>query len=504
MRPLISILQCSVHGALRSVGGSLNFEPIMAIICLVLLFSPSGLRSQAAPPAEGKEPVRLTLSECKRIGIERNPEIEVSRAQVDQSEGLVIQAKSNLYPTLNLTANVVRSNKLPEFNASAPTLFPSSMPLANASGGVVPGMPSHVHMLGFPGFDFTNTREDNIYLIKLESQYPLYTGGKIKLGIKAAELNVRSADEGVRYKRNEILYNIEQAFYGVLLGQEIKKVIDDAYATMEAHYFQVKAFYNEGLASNLNVVKVEAALASIRPQQVQANNGLRLARLRLNNLLNIDLDTPVEAVGSLKYERHELALPEDLYAQAIATRPEMRSAKINQEMTSISLEVAKSNAYPTVALFANYSWDKGQEIPPNDKIWFDGWQAGAVATVPLFDGLETKGMVEEVEAQFRQVEHGKRALELGIRTQVQAAILTLRAAEERIVAEQANVEAASKNHDVAKARYAVGLATNIDVMDAQTQLMQAKGQYLTAVHDYILAWAQLQAALGMPEEKEQP
>jgi len=154
-----------------------------------------------------------------------------------------------------------------------------------------------------------------------------------------------------------------------------------------------------------------------------------------------------------------------------------------------------------VALFANYSWDRGQELPPNDKIWREGWQAGAVASVPLFDGLETKGKVDEAAAQLRQVEQGKRALALGIRTQVQQAILALRAAEERIEAEQANVVAANKNHEVAKARYGVGLATNLDVMDAQTQLMQAKAQYLAAVHDHILAWTQLQAALGMPEER---
>ncbi len=54
---------------------------------------------------------------------------------------------------------------------------------------------------------------------------------------------------------------------------------------------------------------------------------------------------------------------------------------------------------------------------------------------------------------------------------------------------------------MAKARYSVGLATNLDVMDAQTQLTQARAQRLQAVYEYNLAWIQLQAAIGMPDEE---
>ena len=107
--------------------------------------------------------------------------------------------------------------------------------------------------------------------------------------------------------------------------------------------------------------------------------------------------------------------------------------------------------------------------------------------------------IREAEAMVAQSRSGKRALELGIRTQVQEAVLRIEAAEEKIEAQEANIGAARKSLEVSEARYSVGLATNLDVMDAQTQLMQAKIQYLSAVYQHKLAYAQLQAALGMPE-----
>jgi outer membrane protein TolC len=185
----------------------------------------------------------------------------------------------------------------------------------------------------------------------------------------------------------------------------------------------------------------------------------------------------------------------------MANRPEMRTMRLRREMARRYYDIQLANAYPTVALFANYSWNRGQDMPPNDKTWRDGYQAGVAVSVPLFDGRATEGKVAEAEAMLVQVERGMEALDLGVRTQVRQSLLALKAAEEKVAAEDANVAAAQKNHEVAKARYGVGLATNLEVMDAQTQLTRVRAQRLQAVYEYNLAWIQLQAASGMPDEE---
>ncbi len=470
---------------------------VTAMTLIGVMLMSGAPRSEVAPPADVQEPVRLTLDQCIALGLEQNPELMMTKSQVDQAKGQTMQAKAGKLPTVRLSANAVRSNTLPEFATGAPTYF------ATGIGEVSPGgpisSPAHIHMIAFPGIEMTNTREGDIYGVKVEAQYALYAGGRIKNGIKAAELNEKAADEAVRQKKDELIFNIQQAFYGVLLTQQVVKVMDEAYATAAAHLRQVRAFYGQGLVSNLDVLNVESALAAIKPQQIDARNANELAKLGLKNLLNIDLATPIEAVGELNYEPHELPLPEDLYAQGLADRPEMRIITLRKQMAQTLLQIKKAGAYPTVGLFANYQWNRGQELPPSDKIWRDGYQAGAAVSVPLFDGRSTEGGVEEAQAQVAQVEQGQRALELGVKTQIQQAVLNLRSAEEKITAQQANVDAAGKNHEVAKARYAVGLASNLDVMDAQQKLSQAKVQYLSAVHDYDLAWFQLQAALGQPQ-----
>lgn len=467
----------------------------VSAVALILFFSLTApLGAQTPVPTATTEPVVMTLDECIETGLDRNPQMAISEAQVDQAQAGVVQARSGKMPTVTLSANVVRSNKLMDFATSGFTMYPT--------GTNEPFLaPVHIHKLAFPGFEISSTREGDIYGVKVEAIYALYAGGMIKRGIETARLNVRATEEQVRQQENELVYNIEQAFFGVLLSQELVKLMDETYATYSARYRQLRDLYNEGLVANLDLLQVEAALAGIRSRQIEAHNTLEMAELGLKALMNLDLETPVIASGTLEYVPRELPLPDDLYAQAINDRPEMRVIRIRREMAEKLLEIAWGNALPTVGLFANYSWDRGQEMPPNDKIWRDGYQAGAALSVPLFDGLATQGKVEEAKAQLMQVEQGINALEVGIKTQVQQAVLAVRAAEERIEAEQANVDASQKNYDVARARYSVGLATNLDVMEAQTNLTAARMQYLAAVHDYNLAWTRLDAALGMPERR---
>ena len=471
------------------------------VLAFLIVFLPGTIiHSQEAIPLDNREPLRLTLEECVKMGLERNPELQIEKSQVDQARSKTTQIKSAKTPSLDFSANYVVSNMLPDLKYTDPTYFASSTGFANPDGSLVPGLPGHVHLIAFPGFEFVNNRTGEVMGVKIESIYPLYTGGKIKNGIKASQMSEKIQAEEVRQKRNELTYNIQQTYYAILFTRKAIEVVDDAYNTTEAFYDQVKALYNEGMASNLDVLTVESKLAESRPRQIDARNGNKMARLGLNNLLSVDLTYPVEPVGELVYERKELPVSADLYAVAVRNRPEMKVMEYQREALGLSLKIAKANAHPTVALFANYQWNRGQETPPNDTLWRDGYQAGASFSMPLYDGRETEGMVAEAEAMMAQVEAGRRALDLGIRTQIEQAVTQIRYSEENIEMHKANITAADKNHAAAKARYTVGLATNLDVMAAQTQLLAANLGYFEEIYKYNVAWANLMAALGMPEE----
>lgn len=124
---------------------------VISALGLMMLFAGgTGLRAEVAPPVDTREPVRLTMEQCLSMGLENNPQLELKKAQVAQAESQVQQATASRYPTVNFSANAVRSNRLPSFSTGGFIMMPTSPGVANPSGGVVPGLPTHIHLLPFP------------------------------------------------------------------------------------------------------------------------------------------------------------------------------------------------------------------------------------------------------------------------------------------------------------------------------------------------------------------
>ncbi len=472
------------------------------ILGMVVLFFCGGGRAQNAVPV----PMSLNLDDCIKVGLENNLQIKMSEAGVKYAEGKLTSARSYLIPKVTASGLYTRMNTLPEFKVGAPTMYPTSFPMANAS---TPLPPDHIHLFGFPGFEMANDREGDVYQAKIEGTYPIYTGGRTTEGYHASKLELEVSKSDLTQSKQDLVFQIKQAYYQVLLAQEMVKVVDDSYDLMAKHSQQVKDLYKEGYVSNLDLLQVEAKLSAIKPQQIQVHNGLELARLGLKNALNLPPETEMEVKGELSFDSASEAQPgrvpelDQMVSQAMSNRPDLKSVSLRKEQTRSLVKIARAGYLPTVALFANYQWNRGQEMPPNDTIWREGYQAGATASISIFDGFQTYGEMKAAKGQLEQVSYGEQALKTGVEIQVTAAYLNLESARESVDAEQKNVEAAEKNFQAAENRYREGMVNHLDVLDAEVGLTQARSSYLRAVSNYLIAKANLDKAVGIMEVEGQ-
>jgi outer membrane protein TolC len=125
-----------------------------------------------------------------------------------------------------------------------------------------------------------------------------------------------------------------------------------------------------------------------------------------------------------------------------------------------------------------------------------GWIAGAQVSWNIFDGQLTRGRVMEAKARYERaqldVDESGRQIELEVRTAYSNFI------EEREVLESQKMvqEQAQEALRLAEARHAAGAGTLLDVLSTQTALTQARTTQVQALHDYAVARARLQRALG--------
>lgn len=476
-----------------------------AILAFLAVFFFCGLAR--AQEAKSPQLLKLSLDDCIRTGIENSPQIKAAEANVEYAKGKVISARSNLIPKVTASASYVNSNMLPQFAIGEPTMIPTSYPFANAYG--TPLDPDHLHFWSFPGFEMTSDRTGDVYVLKVEGTYPIFTGFRLEQAYIATKLSLDASTVDLRKQKADLVYNIQQTYYNVLLAQEMIKVVDQSYKIMEDHYKQVKALYKEGYVSNLDVIQVEARLSSIKPDQIRAYTGLRLAKTALRNLLYLEPMVDIELTGKLEYVPVDVpdfnkvlahTLDPELEAvmqRAYENRPELKNLEIRKKQANSMIKIAQGGYYPTVALFANYQWNMGQNMPPLDKVWQEGYQAGASASISLFDGFYNYGEVKAARGLYQQVNFGEQALKSGIETEVTSAYLVLVGARESMDAETNNVKASKKNFDAQEKRYREGYVNQLDVLDAEMNLTAAQAGYLRAVANYLISKAALEKAMGL-------
>jgi outer membrane protein TolC len=436
----------------------------------------------------GVLPLTLSLEQAIDLGLKENPSIRIAEQQIVAAKGQVVSARGGLLPQLTLSGSYMRVGNLGNFALGSEYY----LPVLDTASGQPTGTPYVV-----PQYEFsiTSDREGTLESAQVGLSWPVFTGGRTWNAYRIATLSREAAEQSLRQARLSLILSIKEAFYGILLADAAVKVTEEAVTLTEAHVKRVEALYENGMVSKFDRLRADVQLANLQPALIKARNARELARKALLTVLNRDPATPLETPGELRATPEEVSL-EPMILEALKTRPELRELELHRGMAARALSIAKAGYLPSIALVADYGKSRGQNFPPQDKEWQTSWDVGVAGSIPLFDGLTTLGKIREARANQEQLRLGEEQFRSAVRLEVTSGVLNLQAAGQTIQSQEKNVEEAEEALRIAQVRYENGQATNLDVLDAQVALTQARTNRLQALHDYLVAQARLEKAVG--------
>jgi HAE1 family hydrophobic/amphiphilic exporter-1 len=294
---------------------------------------------------------------------------------------------------------------------------------------------------------------------------------------------------------------VTQAYLGAALAEESAEIVAASVALAQAHLDQVTLQHSAGTASELDVLRAEVELENLRPQLAAAANARDLAASNLKRLVNLPasselvlttpLTAPAGAPGAAELPTLDAAQP------VLAQRAAVRAAEAQVAMREEQVDIARAAFLPNVALQGNFS---RQAFPsgmfPSGGDWRDDWNVGLAVSWPLFQGLRRRADVDAAQAQVQQATLQLAQLEESVRLEYDTALRELERARLQIAAAGRTVAQAQRVYDLTELRYREGLATQLDVSSARLALQQARLNEATAYHDYYLARARAERALG--------
>ena len=184
-------------------------------------------------------------------------------------------------------------------------------------------------------------------------------------------------------------------------------------------------------------------------------------------------------------------------AEAIAQRPERRALEDRVSAAQARVDAAAAGSLPQIGVGGGFDYARpNPRIFPRVGRWEDSWDISVNATWALWDGGRTRASRAEAAAGERAAEARVADFDRQVTFEVQQRLLELDSSRAAIVAAGDGVRAADEARRVLAERFAAGVATNTEVLDAQTDVLQAELERTRALATARLAEARLTRALG--------
>ncbi|MCG8578487.1 MAG: efflux transporter outer membrane subunit [Bacteroidales bacterium] len=316
--------------------------------------------------------------------------------------------------------------------------------------------------------------------------------GNIRWGREAAIAEYLATQEGQRALQMTIVAEVAETYF-ILIAQydELDIIKQTLKAREEGVSFANKRFKG-GLTSETSVQQAEVELAKTMTLLPALERKIRLTQNSLALLLGT-YKSEIDDWKGLDEQEMPEQLPAGLPAQLLERRPDIRKAEQELIAANAQVGVATTDRFPRFSLtssFGRENDDLGELL--KSPYWFI---AGDILA-PIFQGGKLKAKQKVSEALLEQQIYAYQQTVLVAFQETNAAIMTLRKAQEVYTA-QSNLEAASRNYQkLAKLQYLNGVINYIDLLDAQRSLLDAEIQLNNSKRDELLSMVYLYKALG--------
>ncbi len=331
--------------------------------------------------------------------------------------------------------------------------------------------------------------QDEFLSFSTMASLPVFTSWAISNGIAAAESSLAAAFINQDREKQDLKLTVAEAYVLVLRSTRGLAVAKSHVESLESHATDVENLYSQGFVAVNDLLAAKVSLADAVQKELQAKNRLDIARSAYNRLLGFPLTRIVDLV-EIKPYRPEQDL-ETLSRAALDIRHELKvlTHMINAMYSNAKTKAAASR--PQIAVSGGYKKTENKYMEPEG-----AWTATLGVKWNFFDGGLARHKAGEIKLQAQALSEKRADVKTLITLQLRHAWLNIDESYKRVEVTQKALAQGEENLKVVKDRYQEGLATNTEVLDAETLRTLSHFNYDSAVYDAALSNLRLHRAVG--------
>ncbi len=422
----------------------------------------------------------LTLERAVRLALERNPDVLVSRLEVQRADARVREAIGTALPSLSVAAGYNR-------NIVPPVFFLPDFQNPNS------GRLQEVRI-----------GSDNAFQVQLQLGQVLFSQA-VLVGIGASRLYAEAARQQYRAVAVQTVASVKKAFYAALLSRELLEAAQASLQRAERFAQDVGVLASQGLVADYDALRARVQLEQIRTVVAQAQFGYAAALRNLKLLIGLQQEELVELAGDLEAEYRPADLPTEpeLIERVLRQNIQLQALRLQEQVQQEVVRIYQAESYPTVVGFGGVTY-QGQSPTWRNFVTAVSSVVGIQLSISLFQGLQTAARVEQAELEQRKVQQQRERLQEALKLQILLVRQQALLAQQRLEAHRSAIRQAERGYEIALTRYSTGLGSQLEVLDADAAIRQARSTYAQALHDYLVAQAELEALTGRIDPRIAP
>lgn len=415
-----------------------------------------------------QDSVHLSLSKAIEIALSESPTMRIADRSVEVKKVYKKEQIAALFPDVSLAANYNR------------TLLKQQMSMD--MGGQTMNI---------------KVGRDNTYSAGVNLSLPIVAPA-LWSNLKLSAMDIDLAMESARSSKIELVNQVKQAYYALLLAKQSHEVLKRSYENLEASNQLVTNSFNQGLVSEFEKLRSDVALQNQRPTVSAAAKGVRLADMRLKILLGMDVNEPIIFDGHLSdYEQDVLnASTPSQNDVNLAYNSSLRQLDLSIQELEQSKKIIMGSSMPMLALAGAFQYSGMGD----DGTKFANYPYSYIALslqVPIISWVSTSYKMKQSDLNIQNLRDQKIDAERNLRLGTQSCINDIQQAIEDIAADKETMAQAQKAYDIAKKQYEVGMNTWLDLATAELTLTSSQLTYCQSIYNYLTAKANLDAVLGV-------
>ena len=410
----------------------------------------------------------ITLEQALEIAMSENVSVKVADLEIKRTEYAKKGAYAALYPQIDLTGSYQRTIK-------KQVMY---MTMNGQSMGIEVGKSNTINAGASAAMPVVNAQ----------------LWGSLKL----SALDVELAVEKARSSRLEMVTQVKNAYYAVLMAKEAFSVYKEVYENAVLNLEETQKKFDAQKTSEFELVRAKTSVANAVPNVYNAESSVILALWQLKAVLGVDLDMDLDVAGKL--EDHSQQMFYDIHQHdsvSLDNNSTMKQLAIQMEQLAQNIKLQKFANIPSLALAFNFSYmSMADDISFKEFPWTPYSTVGLSLNIPIFAGGKRYQAIRQAKNQHQQVqlqvENTERQLKIAIRQSLNSMEMNMKS----YYAAQTAAESAQKAYDIAAASYKLGRGTLLDLNDAQLALTQSQLAKSQAVYNFLSAKSQLEQTLG--------